>query len=140
MAKSSNRKKVSKVAPVVTVAPAPADTCLGVDDLQPPIRERLFGGDAGKELDGNLELFDYVDGEQTDEEKLVRDLILFFRRAESRTERDKAFYSMLEFLRNYREPSIMGPRKPRRMLAALCALIVAELQRDVVRMLREVEL
>jgi hypothetical protein len=34
----------------------------------------------------------------------------------------------------------LGPRKTRRMLATLCALIVAELQRDVVRMLRHAEL
>jgi hypothetical protein len=137
MAKAAGRKKGSQAVPADP--PAPDSACLGVDDLQPSIRERLFDGDAVKEQDGTFELFTYF-GELTHEEKMVRDLILFFRRAESETERDRAFYSMLEFLRNSRNPSILGPRKTRRMLATLCALIVAELQRDVVRMLRHAEL
>jgi hypothetical protein len=138
MAKAANRKKASNVAPVEPLAQAPA--CLGVDDLNPPMRERLFGGDAKKEMTASLELFSCVDGEQPEEEKMVRDLIFFYRRAESQTERDKAYYSMLEFLRNSRNQVMMGPRKPRRLRAALCALIVDELQRDVVRMLRYAEL
>jgi|GEM_PF-7049296 len=136
--KSAGRKKGSKSK--AKPASAPGAVCPGVEDLEPPIRERLFGGDASKEDEGNFELFTHVDGDQPAEEKMVRDLILFFRRAENEAECDKAFCSMLEFLRKSRNPSIMGPRKPRRMLAMLCALIVAELQRDVVRMLREAEL
>jgi hypothetical protein len=137
MAKSAGRNKGPKVEPAAPQAPD--HVCFGVEDLEPPIRERLYGGDASKEVDGNFELFHYF-GELTPEEKTVRDLILFFRRALSVAERDKAFYSMLEFLRNSRNPDIRGPRKPRRTMATLCALIVAELQKDVVRLLREAEL
>jgi hypothetical protein len=137
MAKTTGRGKEPKAAPADQTAAGHVTP--GVEDLEPPIRERLFGGDAGKEEDGTLELFHFF-GQLTDEEKSVRDLILFFRRAESVAERDKAFHSMLEFLRGSRHPSIMGPRKPRRTAATLCALIVAELQREVVHMLREAEL
>jgi hypothetical protein len=137
MAKTEGRNKAPKA---VQAAPQESGHASpGVEDLEPSIRERLFGGDADKESDGTLELF-YHYGVLTDEEKLVRDLILFFRQTESEDDRDKAYYSKLEFLRNSRNPSILGPRKPRRVLAMLCALIVAELQRDVVRMLRNAEL